>query len=165
MLPVLLLSQQGSVKGRIFDESNNEPIPFANIVVFGTTIGSTSDLDGNFIFTGLTPGFIKLAVSAVGYEMKVTEDFQVTNARTFFINVPLKPKKFELQEVVITASPLFTQTWTRPATPPSSTPKRHISNNFTSSGNSAPKVEKRLLLKSTQRLLRPISADGAYLLR
>ena len=109
LLPLMLLSQQGSVKGRIFDESNNEPIPFANIVVFNTQIGSTSDLDGNFVFTGLTPGFIKLAVSAVGYEMKVTEDFQVTNARTFFIDVPMKPKKFELQEVVITASP-FTRT-------------------------------------------------------
>lgn len=97
------------MKGRIFDESNNEPIPFANIVVFGTQIGSSSDLDGNFIFTGLNPGFIQLAVSAVGYEVKVTEDFQVTNARTFFIDIPMKPKKFELQEVVVKASP-FTRT-------------------------------------------------------
>lgn len=105
----MLFSQQGVVKGRIFDESNNEPIPFANIVVFGTQIGSSSDLDGNFIFTGLNPGFIQLAVSAVGYEVKVTEDFQVTNARTFFIDIPMKPKKFELQEVVVKASP-FTRT-------------------------------------------------------
>jgi hypothetical protein len=45
----------------------------------------------------------------VGYELKVTEDFQVTNARTFFIDIPMKPKKFELQEVVVRASP-FTRT-------------------------------------------------------
>jgi hypothetical protein len=104
-LPFSIFSQQGSIKGRIFDETNNEPIPFANIIVFGTTIGSSSDLDGNYIFTGLKPGFVKIAVSAVGYEVKVTEDFQVTNAKTFFIDIPMKPKEFELQEVVIKASP------------------------------------------------------------
>ena len=108
-LPALLFAQQGSIKGRIYDESNNEPVPFANIIVFGTTIGSSSDLDGNFIFTGLTPGFVQLAVSAVGYEAKVTEDFQVTNSKTTFIDIAMTPKEFELQEVVITASP-FTRT-------------------------------------------------------
>lgn len=108
-MTISIYAQQGSIKGRIFDESNNEPVPFANIVVFGTTIGSSSDLDGNFIFTGLEPGFIKLAASAVGYEMKVTEDFQVTNSKTFFLDIPMKPKKFELQEVVVKASP-FTRT-------------------------------------------------------
>jgi hypothetical protein len=105
LFPILIFAQQGSIKGRIFDESNNEPIPFANIIVFGTTIGSSSDLDGNYTFTGLKPGFVKLAVSAVGFEVKVTEDFQVTNAKTFFIDIPMKPKEFELQEVVISASP------------------------------------------------------------
>lgn len=103
--PALLFAQQGSVKGRVYDESNNEPVAFANIVVFGTTIGSTSDLDGNFIFTGLEPGFIKLAASAVGYETKVTIDFQVTNAKTAFMDIAMKPKEFELQEVEIKASP------------------------------------------------------------
>jgi hypothetical protein len=109
LVPILLLSQQGTVKGRIYDESNNEPVPFANIIIFGTTIGSSSDLDGNYIFTGLEPGYIQLAVSAVGYEVKVTEDFQVTNSRAAFVDIPMKPKEFELQEVVIKASP-FTRT-------------------------------------------------------
>ena len=104
-LPVLMVAQQGTIKGRIYDASNNEPVPFANIIIFETTIGSSSDLDGNFIFTGLKPGFVRLAVSAVGFETKVTEDFQVTNAKTFFIDVALTPKDFELQEVVIKASP------------------------------------------------------------
>jgi len=109
LFPLLLFSQQGSIKGRIFDESNNEPVPFANIIVFGTTIGSSSDIDGNFTFTSLTPGFVRLTVSAVGFEAKVTEDFQVTNSKTSFIDIALKPQQFELQEVVITASP-FTRT-------------------------------------------------------
>jgi hypothetical protein len=40
-------AQTGKIQGRIYDEKNNEPLPFANIVIYGTNIGSTSDLDGN----------------------------------------------------------------------------------------------------------------------
>ncbi len=105
LFPVMLHAQQGTIKGRIFDERNNEPVPFANIIIFGTNIGTSSDLDGNFIFTGVTPGFVQLAASAVGFESRVTEDFQVTNAKTFFIDIPMVPKEFELQEVTIKASP------------------------------------------------------------
>jgi len=45
----------------------------------------------------------------VGYEQKVTEDFMVTNSKTFFIDIAMQPKEFELQEVVVKASP-FTRT-------------------------------------------------------
>ena len=70
IMPSLLISQQGSIKGRVFDQSNNAPVSFANIIIYGTTTGSTADLDGNFIFTGLQPGFVRLAVSAIGYETR-----------------------------------------------------------------------------------------------
>ena len=61
--PMAMQAQKGQIKGRIFDVSNNEPLPFANIIIEGTTIGSTSDLDGNFLFTGLEPGYIKLVAT------------------------------------------------------------------------------------------------------
>jgi hypothetical protein len=35
-----LLAQNGQIKGKITDASNNEPIPFANILIVGTQIGS-----------------------------------------------------------------------------------------------------------------------------
>lgn len=105
LLPAIIFAQQGTIKGRILDERNNDPVAFANIIIFGTSTGSSSDADGNFTFTGVQPGFVQLAVSAVGYETMVTEDFQVTNAKTFFIDIAMKPKEFELQEVTIKASP------------------------------------------------------------
>jgi hypothetical protein len=103
--PFIIHAQQGSIKGRIFDESNNKPVPFASIIIFGNTTGTSSDIDGNYSLTGLKPGFVKLAVSSVGYEAVVTEDFLVTNAKTFFIDIPMKPKDVELQAVVIKPSP------------------------------------------------------------
>ncbi|NTW24656.1 MAG: TonB-dependent receptor, partial [Lentimicrobium sp.] len=100
-----LFAQNGTIKGRVFNESNNEPLPFTNIIIFGTTIGSTSDLDGNFIFTGITPGFVKLAATSVGFEAHVSEEFQVTNSKTVFIDIPMRETTIQLEQVVVKASP------------------------------------------------------------
>lgn len=101
----LLLSfgwaQNGSIKGKIADAKNNDPIPFANVIVEGTQIGSTSDLDGNFIITGLQPGYVNLRVSYVGYKTKISSDVLVSNSKTPYIEIELEPQEKELQEVVV----------------------------------------------------------------
>jgi len=102
---IQIIAQNGTIKGRVFNDKNNEPLPFTNIVIFGTTIGSTSDLDGNFIFTGIKPGFVKLAASSVGFEAHVSEEFQVTNAKTVFIDIPMRETSIQLDQVVVKASP------------------------------------------------------------
>jgi hypothetical protein len=100
-----IFAQTGTIRGRVFNEKNNEPLPFTNIIIFGTTIGSTSDLDGNFIFTGLKPGFFKLAATSVGFESYVSEEFQVTNAKSVFIDIPMRETSIQLEQVVVKASP------------------------------------------------------------
>ena len=97
-------AQSGTIRGRVFNEKNNEPVPFATVVLFGTTIGSVSDFDGNFIFTAVEPGFVRLSVSAVGYETTVTEEFLVTNTRTANLDVGMLEREFELDEIVVAAS-------------------------------------------------------------
>ncbi len=105
LLPAALYSQNGVIKGRTIDQNTNEPIPFANILVVGTNIGSTSDLDGNFIITGLTPGYVQLRASFVGYESVFSRDILVTNANTAFINLTLKSSSTQLSEIKITVDP------------------------------------------------------------
>lgn len=105
LMPVALLGQQGSIEGRVYNAKNNEPVEFATIAIFGTSIGSISDLDGNFLFTGLEPGYVELRVSSVGFETYVSEQIQVTNARKVFLEIPMVEANVELDEVVIKASP------------------------------------------------------------
>ena len=104
-MPVALLGQQGIIEGRVYNAKNNEPVEFATIAIFGTSIGSISDLDGNFLFTGLEPGYVELRVSSVGFETYVSEQIQVTNARKVFLEIPMVEANVELDEVVIKASP------------------------------------------------------------
>ncbi len=100
-----LLAQQGRISGRVFNALTNEPIPFTNIVIYGTNIGSTSDLDGNFLFTGLEPGFVRLQASSVGFEGRITEEFMVTNARTANVDIGMREMQVELEAVEVRASP------------------------------------------------------------
>ena len=105
MIPFSGISQQGTIEGRIFNAKNNEPVEFATIAIFGTTIGSISDLDGNFLFTGLEPGYVELRVSSVGFETYVSEAIMVTNAKKVFMEIPLEEANVQLEEVTVKASP------------------------------------------------------------
>lgn len=108
LTPLLLLAQdegKGIIEGRIYNAQNNEPVPFANIVIWGTNVGAVSDMDGNFLFTGVTPGFVELRVSSVGFEPYISEQILVTNAKKVFVEIPLNTSTVELNEITVAASP------------------------------------------------------------
>ena len=94
-------AQKGMIKGRVFNAKTNEPLEFAAILIQGTAIGSTSDLDGNFIFSGVTPGFMKLVVSSVGFETTVSSEIQVQGNQTTFVDIAVAEKSMMINEVVV----------------------------------------------------------------
>jgi len=94
-------AQSGSLKGKVTDASNNDPVPFANVVIVGTQIVSTTDIDGNFTFTGLEPGYINLDVSYIGYKEKISQDVLVSNNNIPFIEIKLEQSDLTISEVVV----------------------------------------------------------------
>ncbi|MEJ2596321.1 MAG: TonB-dependent receptor [bacterium] len=105
IISLAAFSQQGRIEGKIFDKSNNEPLPFVNVIIEGTNIGSTTDIDGKFLFTGLEPGFVNLRASFVGYKTKLSPDLLITNAKATYIELQLEPTDTKLEEVVVRVSP------------------------------------------------------------
>ncbi|HAA12750.1 MAG TPA: ferric aerobactin receptor [Cytophagales bacterium] len=101
------LGQNGMVRGRVFNQLNNETIPFANVVIQGTTKGAVTDLDGNFEITGLTPGEYNFEVSYVGFKKLVVFEVQVTNSRPAIIEFPLVEEVETLEGVEVVASPFY----------------------------------------------------------
>ncbi|KPK85133.1 MAG: hypothetical protein AMS27_08260 [Bacteroides sp. SM23_62_1] len=96
---------RGIIEGRIFNSSTNEPVPFASTVIWGTNIGSVSDLDGRFIFTGIKPGYVELRASSVGFKQYISEPILVTNANKVFIDIPLEETVIAIDEITVKASP------------------------------------------------------------
>jgi len=94
----------GSIVGKLTDkEYNNEPLAFANVLIKGTTTGTTSDFDGLYVFNDLEVGSYTLIFSFVGYETieieTIVEDGKVTE-----INVPMGASAASLDEIVITTT-------------------------------------------------------------
>ena len=61
-------AQKGTVTGTITspEAGKVQPMPFVNVLLKGTTTGTTTDLDGRFSFDA-EPGSYILLVSFVGY--------------------------------------------------------------------------------------------------
>jgi hypothetical protein len=101
-----LYSQKtGMIQGLIMNKHNNEPVPFANIVVWGTNHGTTSDLDGKFHLSNLTPGYHEVRVIVVGFKPYVLGSILVTNARPTYLEVQLEESAYKLEGVEVKSSP------------------------------------------------------------
>jgi len=55
-LTITTLAQQTGIKGVISDKATKETLVGATILIQGTTNGSTTDLDGNYLISPLAPG-------------------------------------------------------------------------------------------------------------
>ncbi|NNC95568.1 MAG: TonB-dependent receptor [Chitinophagales bacterium] len=102
-------SQNGVIKGRVFDPVNNEPVAFANVVIQNTTIGTITDDDGNYQITDLDPGIYNLQISFIGFQSKTIFEIAVNNAKAAIIDVALEKSATEIDEVVV-KSDVFSKT-------------------------------------------------------
>jgi Ca-activated chloride channel homolog len=58
------------ITGAITDAKTGAPIPYAAVMVEGTSKGTTTSVDGSFTIRGMAPGRYTLRVSILGYETK-----------------------------------------------------------------------------------------------
>lgn len=99
----LLSAQSGAVTGKIMDGEFNDVLPFANIVVKGTTTGTTSDFDGHYSLNA-EAGIHTFIFSFVGYETKEITGVEITPGGTVELNVTLNLSSMALEEVVVTTT-------------------------------------------------------------
>ena len=95
------IQAQCTVKGVLFDESNGEAIPFANVVLDGTTHGCATDINGFFLINKVPEGSYTLKVKYVGYE-EFTEQITLQRGKTLSRTIHLKPAAQMLKAVEIT---------------------------------------------------------------
>lgn len=100
-----LLGQNGVLRGTVTDALSNEPVGFANVLLVGAEQGATTDVDGQYEFTGLEPGFYDIRVSFIGYEQQTEYEIQVTGSKPTIVNFALQESSAQLEEVVVKASP------------------------------------------------------------
>ncbi|MEN9908678.1 MAG: hypothetical protein RLZZ540_1827 [Bacteroidota bacterium] len=94
---------KGTISGVITDkDSNNETLPFANVLIKGTKFNATTDIDGKYSIS-ITPGSYIIQFSFVGYEPKELP-VKVTEGAKLTINQALSSGAFTLKDVVVKAT-------------------------------------------------------------
>ncbi len=84
------------VEGTVMDPATKQPLPFANVVVKGTTNGTVADENGNYIITVSNPNSDTLVFSTVGF---LSEEKAVNGQSK--IDVGLVPDATEIEELVV----------------------------------------------------------------
>lgn len=90
-----------TISGKV--TSKDEPVPYVNIGLAGTNLGSASDENGYFKIENVPAGTYVLKVSSIGYapfsvKVIVEEGMEVV------MNIPLSKMDLELDEVVVTGT-------------------------------------------------------------
>ena len=91
----------GKIQGVVKDEATGQPIPYADVVISNTEIGTVTDDQGNFFILNVPPGKYTLEISDLGYQTKKIENIMVEIDQTARLQVSLKPSAIEMPTVVI----------------------------------------------------------------
>ena len=94
-------AQTGTLAGSIIDGEFVEPMAFANVIVKGTTIGTTSDFDGKYQLE-LEPGTYTIVFSFVGYTTQEITDVVIKEGEVTPLDVTLTTNS--LETIFITTS-------------------------------------------------------------
>lgn len=80
--------QPATLRGFVYDKKTGEPIIFTNVFLQGTTLGSTTDVNGFFQITKLEPGKYTVKSTTIGYD-------------TASVDIELKPGQILTQKLFI----------------------------------------------------------------
>jgi len=94
-------SQNVKVYGSISNTLNNEPIPFANIIIEGTAIGTTSDIDGNYEILNVNAGAYNFKCSYIGFNTDIQSEIKVSSNKSLRLDFFLSENSELLGEVKV----------------------------------------------------------------
>lgn len=93
----------GKITGKIIDKESREALIGVNVMLEGTTIGTVTDVDGNYLMLNVPVGTYNLLVRYVGYREITVKNLKAMVSFTTTQNVEMSSEAVELKEVVISA--------------------------------------------------------------
>jgi len=90
---------QNTLTGSVVDDSN-QPLPGVNIIIQGTSIGTTTDFDGNFSFKTGNQIPLSIEASYLGFNTQIIE----VNSANQILSITLESGNSYLDEIIVSAS-------------------------------------------------------------
>ncbi|WP_300570502.1 TonB-dependent receptor [Flavobacterium sp.] len=100
---LISFGQNGTVSGVVSDKDmKNEPLPFANVTIKGTTFGATTDMEGKYTIE-VPEGSYSIVFSFLGYESKEVV-FTVKANEKITISETIGSGSVKMEDVVVKAT-------------------------------------------------------------
>ncbi|MEM6647824.1 MAG: TonB-dependent receptor [Bacteroidota bacterium] len=96
-------SQTGTLSGTVVDVDTQEPLVGVNVVIAGTTQGTTTDEIGAYELDNVAPGTYVITFRYIGFEPINRTDVVIKQRRTTQLNVGLREAIIEGEGVTVTA--------------------------------------------------------------
>jgi outer membrane receptor protein involved in Fe transport len=93
----------GKIAGKIIDKSTGEALIGANILIVGSTMGASTDIDGNYFILNIPPGEYQVRASMIGYSSLIVQNIRVSVDQTTKIDFELNSESIKLADVLVTA--------------------------------------------------------------
>ncbi|MEM9666688.1 MAG: carboxypeptidase-like regulatory domain-containing protein, partial [Bacteroidota bacterium] len=103
LAPSALAQTTGKIAGTVLEAGTGEPLPGVNVFIEGTTQGTSTNINGEFVIIGVRPGTYTIVASFVGFANERREGVQVSVDLTSTIDFRLREEVFEGEEVIVTA--------------------------------------------------------------
>ena len=98
---ISLTAQKAQLTGTVAHDGL--PVPYANLYLEGTSLGTTTDEKGKFILKDITAGRFQLVVKVLGY-LPYSRKISLVNDETKVMNIALTEAMEELEETVVTGT-------------------------------------------------------------
>jgi len=94
-----------NIRGIIIDKVTQGTLPGANISIKGnnSSLGTTSNQDGNFVFNSVPIGKYDLEVSFIGYNPVLLRNLELRSGKEMVLTIELTEKVIKVEEVVVAA--------------------------------------------------------------
>ncbi len=96
-------SAQGKIAGRVTDQNSGEALIGVNVVIDGSTQGTVTDIDGNYVILNVRPGEYTLLFSYVGFQSQRIDGIRVSTGQTTRYDISMSEQVIEGQEIIIQA--------------------------------------------------------------
>jgi outer membrane receptor protein involved in Fe transport len=104
LLPAALYSgTTGKIAGVVKDKETGEPLPGANVVIVGTTLGAATNLNGEYVVINVPVGTYAVKANFIGYSSLTISNNRVSADLTTEVNFNLSAEAIGLGEVQIIA--------------------------------------------------------------
>jgi TonB-dependent receptor len=94
--------ERGSVFGMVLDEIG-EPLVGATIMIAGTSLGTVTDMNGQYTLKQVPAGLYVIEARFISYQTQQVSDVQIIGGKNTRLDLVMKPVTEELSEVVVKA--------------------------------------------------------------